>query len=574
MWVTARSCPTVFSQPLLLGVGPVYKRGMSHVVNEQDSVVTDSIDGLIAASAGRLTRLDGYPDVKVIVRADWTRDRVALLSGGGAGHEPAHAGFVGAGLLTAAVSGEVFASPTVDAVLAGIRAVTGDAGCLVIVKNYTGDRLNFGLAVERARAGGLAVEMVIVSDDVALEDSTQPRGLAGTLFVHKVAGAAAESGASLADVVAAARHAADSIRTIGVAVSGVAVPFHEPPRDFTEGTAELGLGIHGEPGREIIDVGSAASLLGRVSDELSKSGDGPVALLVNNLGGLSVLEMGIVAREVLDTPLGARADLLVGPASLMTSLDMRGLSITSLALDDSLRAAVLAPVDPGTAWVAARELPTDRDVSLIPYSAPDDGAHVAASDDPRARAALTAVCAALIDATARLDAADARVGDGDTGSTFATAARRIQAELDALPLADSSALLLRLSTVLSTSMGGSSGVLISIFLSAAGSSLRDGAAWADALDRGVDAMQTYGGAHAGDRTMLDALIPAVAALSPGTPFDAAIAAADGAKATAEMAKAGAGRSAYVGSEHLLGAVDPGADAMAVIFAAVASSLGE
>ena len=228
---------------------------MAHLVNDQDSVVTDAIDGLIAASAGRLTRLDGYPDVKVIVRADWSKDHVALLSGGGAGHEPAHAGFVGAGLLTAAVSGEVFASPSVEAVLAGIRAVTGAPGCLVIVKNYTGDRLNFGLAVERARAEGLDVEMVIVSDDVALVDSTQPRGLAGTLFVHKIAGAAAEAGATLADVAAAGRHAAESVRTIGVAVSGVAVPFHEPPRDFTEGTAELGLGIHGEPGREIIDVG-------------------------------------------------------------------------------------------------------------------------------------------------------------------------------------------------------------------------------------------------------------------------------------------------------------------------------
>ena len=559
--------------PLLLAVGPGYKRRMSHLVNEQDSVVTDAIDGLIAASAGRLTRLDGYPDVKVIVRADWTHDRVALLSGGGAGHEPAHAGFVGAGLLTAAVSGEVFASPTVDAVLAGIHAVTGDAGCLVIVKNYTGDRLNFGLAVERARAGGLAVEMVIVSDDVALADTTQPRGLAGTLFVHKAAGAAAESGASLADVAAAAQHAADSIRTIGVAVSGVAVPFHEPPRDFTEGTAELGLGIHGEPGREIIDVGSARSLLVRVSDELTQqSGDGPVALLVNNLGGLSVLEMGIVARDVLDTPLGARAELLVGPAALMTSLDMRGLSITALALDDAMRAAVLAPVEPSTAWVAARELPADRTPKLLPYHAPDDGTRVEASDDPRSRAALTAVCTALIDATARLDAADARVGDGDTGSTFATAARRVQAELDALPLADPAALMLRLSTTLSTSMGGSSGVLISIFLSAAGSSMRDGAGWSDALGRGVDAMQTYGGAKAGDRTMLDALIPAVAALASGSAADAAHAAADGAQATAEMAKAGAGRSAYVGSEHLLGAVDPGADAVAVIFAAVAGSL--
>ena len=546
---------------------------MAHLVNDQDSVVTDAIDGLIAASGGRLTRVDGYPDVKVVVRADWTKARVALLSGGGAGHEPTHAGFVGPGLLTAAVSGEVFASPSVDAVLAGIRAVTGTPGCLVIVKNYTGDRLNFGLAVERARAEGLAVEMVIVSDDVALADSSQPRGLAGTLFVHKVAGAAAEAGADLAEVAIAGRHAAENVRTIGVAVSGVSVPFHEPPRDFGEGTAELGLGIHGEPGREIIDVGSARELLGRISAELTGEfgGDGRVALMVNNLGGLSVLEMGIVTGEILASDIGRRADVLVGPAALMTSLDMRGVSVTALSLDDDLRAGVAAPVGDGTAWVAARELPSAREPALLPY-VDDDGDTVTASDDIVTRAALTAVCDALADSAARLDAADAKVGDGDTGSTFATAARRIRADLDVLPLAQPAELMLRLSRVLSKSMGGSSGVLISILLSAAGSAQRDGADWSEALGRGVEAMQTYGGAQAGDRTMLDALIPAVAALRTGSLADASRAAAAGAQSTAEMGKAGAGRSAYVGSEHLLGAVDPGADAVAVIFAALAGNV--
>jgi hypothetical protein len=148
---------------------------------------------------GKLSRLDGYPFIRVVVRSDWDRSKVALVSGGGSGHEPAHAGFVGKGILTAAVCGDVFASPSVDAVLAGILAVTGPAGCLLIVKNYTGDRLNFGLAAERARAKGLKVNMVIVDDDIALPDLPQPRGVAGTLFVHKIAGAMAESGATLDD---------------------------------------------------------------------------------------------------------------------------------------------------------------------------------------------------------------------------------------------------------------------------------------------------------------------------------------------------------------------------------------
>src|SRR6056297_4267141 len=173
---------------------------MTHFVNKKGDIVTEAIDGIIAASGGALSRLDGYPHIRVVLRSDWDRSRVALVSGGGSGHEPAHAGFVGAGMLTAAVCGDIFASPSVDAVLAGILAVTGPAGCLLIVKNYTGDRLNFGLAAERARAFGLNVSMVIVDDDIALPHLPQARGLAGTLMVQKIAGALAENGASLEGV--------------------------------------------------------------------------------------------------------------------------------------------------------------------------------------------------------------------------------------------------------------------------------------------------------------------------------------------------------------------------------------
>ena len=160
---------------------------MNQFINAKETLVTDAIDGLLETCGGALTRLDGYPHIKVVCRTDWDKSKVALISGGGSGHEPAHAGFVGAGMLTAAVCGEIFASPSVDAVLAGILAVTGPSGCLLIVKNYTGDRLNFGLAAERARAFGLKVAMVVVDDDIALPDLPQPRGVAGTLFVHKIA---------------------------------------------------------------------------------------------------------------------------------------------------------------------------------------------------------------------------------------------------------------------------------------------------------------------------------------------------------------------------------------------------
>ena len=189
---------------------------MTQFINEKADIVQEAVDGVIASSGGKLARLDGYPHIRVVLRTDWDKSKVALVTGGGSGHEPAHAGFVGQGMLTAAVCGDVFASPSVDAVLAGILAVTGESGCLLIVKNYTGDRLNFGLAAERARAFGLKVDMVVVDDDVALPDLPQARGVAGTLFVHKIAGALAEDGASLEDVTEAAKRVIAGTRSIGM----------------------------------------------------------------------------------------------------------------------------------------------------------------------------------------------------------------------------------------------------------------------------------------------------------------------------------------------------------------------
>ena len=214
---------------------------MKQFINAKENMVTEAIDGAIASSGGALTRLDGYPHLRVVVRADWDKTKVALVSGGGSGHEPAHAGFVGAGMLTAAVCGDVFASPSVAAVLAGILAVTGPAGCLLIVKNYTGDRLNFGLAAERARAFGYKVSMVIVDDDVALPDLPQARGLAGTLFVHKIVGAMAENGATLAACTSAAQRVVNGCRSIGMSLDTCTVPGSVKEDRIPEDMAELGL---------------------------------------------------------------------------------------------------------------------------------------------------------------------------------------------------------------------------------------------------------------------------------------------------------------------------------------------
>lgn len=221
---------------------------MPQFINSKETAVTEAIDGTLRTAGGRLARLDGFPHVKVVVRHDWDRLGVALISGGGSGHEPSHAGFVGQGMLTAAVCGEVFASPSVDAVLAAILTVTGKAGCLLIVKNYTGDRLNFGLAAERARAQGLKVAMVVVDDDVALPDLPQARGVAGTLFVHKIAGALADQGADLETVTHAAQRVIDGVISIGMSLDTCTLPGSPKENRIGPGKAELGLGIHGEAG--------------------------------------------------------------------------------------------------------------------------------------------------------------------------------------------------------------------------------------------------------------------------------------------------------------------------------------
>lgn len=541
---------------------------MKHFMNARGALVREAIDGILMLE-GQLARLDGYPDIKVVVRTDWDRTKVAIVSGGGAGHEPAHAGFVGRGMLTAAVSGEVFASPSVDAVLAGIVAVTGEAGCLLVVKNYTGDRLNFGLAAERARAMGLAVETVIVADDVAIPGAPQPRGVAGTLFVHKVAGHLAESGASLAEVKAAAQRVAGRVASLGIALTSCTIPGQSAEPRMTASEAELGLGIHGEPGAEKVALDEVHGLVAQMTARLHGAArEGRLAVLLNNLGGVPTIEMGVVLHGLLTGALGARIAWVFGPAALMTSLDMKGFSISVLPLDDALEAALLSPVA-ALAWPRGR---AHGGLALAPLPAALRQTPFAPSPHARREAALDAAGAALVKAEAALDALDAKVGDGDTGTTLANAARSLLARKATLPFADASDLFGALSQQLSATMGGSSGVLLGIFTAAVSAALKKQGTIEAALRDGVTRVQEYGGAREGDRTMLDALLPAVAVLSSGgTMAEAAVAARDGAERTAALEVARAGRSGYLRADVLRGVADPGAVAVALVLEALAHS---
>ncbi|WP_417408132.1 dihydroxyacetone kinase subunit DhaK [Hoeflea sp.] len=534
---------------------------MTQFMNSKEDLVTDAVDGIVAASGGKLARLDGYPHIRVVVRNDWDKSKVALVSGGGSGHEPAHAGFVGEGMLTAAVCGDVFASPSVDAVLAGILAVTGPAGCLLIVKNYTGDRLNFGLAAERAKAFGLDVSMVVVDDDVALPDLPQARGVAGTLFVHKIAGALAERGVKLDEITRRVETVIAGTKTIGMSLDTCTVPGSPKETRIPKGMAELGLGIHGEAGVEQIEYSDAKQAMDAVVAKLDKHmGDGQHVALLNNLGGASVLEMAVLANEMVSSSIAAKLKWIVGPAAMVTSLDMRGFSVSvyPAGLEDL---DALAQPTPLSAWPGLFEITPVKILNL-----PDGLAPIKPlpSEHKETRAFLTKCCEILIESESDLNALDAKSGDGDTGSTLAGAARALIATMDTLPLADHTQLYRAIGQELSQTMGGSSGVLLAIFFAAAGDAASSGLSMTGSLKAGLARMQDIGGAKLGDRTMVDALYPALDALEDSLHL-AAKAARAGADHTATLTKANAGRASYINAQQLEGHTDPGAEAVARLF---------
>lgn len=538
---------------------------MTAFMNNKEDIVTEAIDGVVSASGGKLARLDGYPHIRVVVRNDWDKSKVALVSGGGSGHEPAHAGFVGEHMLAAAVCGDVFASPSVDAVLAGILAVTGPAGCLLIVKNYTGDRLNFGLAAERARAFGLDVEMVIVDDDIALPDLPQARGVAGTLFVHKIAGALAENGANLETVSAAAKKVIAGTKTIGMSLDTCTVPGSPKEDRIPDGMAELGLGIHGEAGIEQIEFNNVKDGFAALASKLEPfMDDKPHIAMLNNLGGASVLDMSVILNELVQSSIASKISHLVGPASMVTSLDMHGFSVSIYPADAQelglLKAAVTLSAWPGVSTLKPIEVKplSDGLTAITPMPSKHD----------ETETFLRSCCEVLIASENDLNALDAKSGDGDTGSTLAGASRALIGAMDRLPLADHTQLYRAIGLELTQTMGGSSGVLLAIFFAAAGDAASSGLPMREALKAGLARMQEIGGARPGDRTMIDALSPALDALEKGV-SEAATAARVGANHTATIVKARAGRASYINAQQLEGHVDPGAEAVARLFEHVA-----
>lgn len=330
---------------------------MKKLINDPSTVVRDMLEGIVALSPETIL----LQDENVVIRSglpEAEKRKVAVLSGGGSGHEPAHAGYVGTGMLTVAVAGDVFTSPSTDAVLAGIRAAAGPAGALVIVKNYTGDRLNFGLAAELARAEGIPVEIVVVADDVALKDTVpaeRRRGIAGTVLVHKLAGAAAEKGLPLQEVARIARDAAAKLSSMGVSLGSCTLPaVGKPGFVLGETEIEVGLGIHGEQGVQRMPIASADALVQLVIETIEAdgklAGGNRVALLVNGLGATPPMELAIVARSAV-ARLEAKGIVVerAWAGTFLSALDMPGFSLSVMQVDDAALSLIDAPTEAG-AW--------------------------------------------------------------------------------------------------------------------------------------------------------------------------------------------------------------------------------
>lgn len=552
---------------------------MKKLINDPRHVVREMLEGLVDTHE-HLALMDGE---NIVLRAEppsSAQRRVAVLSGGGSGHEPAHAGYVGQGMLSAAIAGDVFTSPSVDAVLSAILAASGPAGALLVVKNYTGDRLNFGMAAELAREKGIPVEVVVVADDVSLRElvpADRRRGIAGTVFVHKIAGAAAEQGLPLAEVAAVAARAAAALGSMGVGLGACTVPAAGTP-SFTLGDTEIeyGLGIHGEKGVGRRQIQSADAIvddiLAHILPELPAD-TRRVAVLVNGLGGTPPMELQIIARHALAA---LRNQGLVPErawvGNFMTALEMPGCSLTVLAVDDALLSLLDAPTQ-APAWPASGRIPGTRTAAPAPAGVAETPAPVPAGPLAEAlrRVALGAADT-IIAAEPELTDLDSQAGDGDLGASMERGAQALRA-LPGHAFHAPDVFLASLSQAMRRAIAGSSGPFYAIALlrasrELAGVAMPTPAQWQGAFAAAIDAIMQMGGAKPGDRTMIDALVPAARAwheaLTAGQngvqAFDAALQAArHGADATTRM-KPRLGRASYLG-DRAVGIPDGGAVAV-------------
>lgn len=584
---------------------------MKKIINKPEQAVIEMCRG-IAQAHPSVELISKY---KVIKRKEMNPKKVSLISGGGSGHEPAHAGFVGKGMLDAAVCGDVFASPSQIQVYQALRATASEKGTLMIIKNYSGDMMNFKNAAHLASEDGIQVDYVKVDDDIAVEDSLYTvghRGVAGTVLVHKIAGAAAETGAELAEVKRIAQKAVDHVKSIGFAFSSCTVPAKGTPTfELGEDEMEYGVGIHGEPGICREKAATADELARRMTDSLLKELDimkdsgQEIAVLVNGFGATPLQELYIFNNSVMKQLKGYGVNASrVYVGNYMTSIDMEGASLTFMKLDAELKKYLTAPSQaPGFTVFGDEEdvvydCAAEDEVSVREaiYTVETDPAYSHIENNKitldNIIYMIDKMSAVIIENEVPFCELDSHAGDGDFGMSVAKGFRQLKREWpDILKNGKDSigSFLQECSIVIMEYCGGASGPIWGSAFRAAGRAAGDrkelsAAEFAELMQAAVKGIQDTGarsfgrGAVVGDKTLIDALVPCADIWSAAADGDsvkevmvkAAQAAVDGAKKTEEIV-ARMGRAGTVG-ERSIGYPDAGAYGLGVIFTEISNSM--
>ncbi|MEK4879837.1 MULTISPECIES: dihydroxyacetone kinase subunit DhaK [Paenibacillus] len=585
---------------------------MKKIINKPETLVREMCNGLVLAHP----ELDFDPKFKVISKKEINQDKVTLISGGGSGHEPAHAGFVGTGMLDAAVCGDVFASPSQIQVYQAIRRTASTKGSLLIIKNYSGDIMNFKNAAHLATEDGIEVDYVKVDDDIAVEDSLYTvgrRGVAGTVLVHKVAGAAAEAGLSLAEVKEAAQHAIDHVRSIGFAYTSCTVPAKGTPTfHIEENEMEYGVGIHGEPGIRREKIVPADELAQRMvtslldNFQMNDQKQEEVAVLINGFGGTPLQELYLLNNSVIRELTAKNKQVFkVFVGNYMTSIDMAGASVTIMKLDETLKKWLSAPCDtpalsikgpfePVNYTEVIQEEKTDSNVSF------KNNTDAAAAVIKNNRFTLQNIVYLLdqmsqviIEKEVPFCELDSHAGDGDFGMSVAKGFKQLKVEWEdilAHHLTNIGEFLDACSMVIMEYCGGASGPIWGSGFRAASKNVQQKEEltiqdFADMMQAVVKGIQDTGersfgrGAVVGDKTLIDALVPFADAWTQSAKqgddikvaaSKAAEAAVQGSKNTIEIV-ARMGRAGTVG-ERSIGYPDAGAHALGVIFTELAKAM--
>lgn len=583
---------------------------MKKIINQPETVVIEMCNGIAMAHP----ELEFIKKYKVMKKREINPDKVSLVSGGGSGHEPAHAGFIGKGMLDAAVCGDVFASPSQIQIYQAIQETASKKGTLLIIKNYSGDMMNFKNAAHLASEDGIEVDYVKVDDDIAVQDSLYTvgrRGVAGTVLVHKIAGAAAEEGRSLAEVKKAAENAIANVRSIGFALSSCTVPAKGTPTfEISEGEMEYGVGIHGEPGIQREPVISADELAGRMVDalagELKLQDQDEVALLVNGFGGTPLQELYLfnnAVSKVLSDKNVKVYRTFVG--NYMTSIDMLGASISLMKMNEELKELLDKESDTPAFKVSGH-------VESVPYV--DMKMSSEENREISYEMSTDESCAKIGTKTVSLDNVvyivdkmsdciiknevpfcelDSHAGDGDFGMSVAKGFKQLKREWAEI-IADENptvgSFLNACSMVIMEYCGGASGPIWGSAFRAAGKEVMEKEEltvqdFADMMQAAVKGIQATGersfgrGAVVGDKTLIDALVPCADVWTKCAKKDSSMAEAfaEGAKAAVEGARATEavaarmGRAGTVG-DRSIGYPDAGAYALGVIFTEIAEAM--